>query len=61
MSQIDVLIDKDGNVEVQTKGFSGPDCKKATADLERELGKTTGDTLTPEYHHRVPVTQKARG
>jgi hypothetical protein len=61
MPQIDVLIDKDGNVEVQPQGFGGSECKKATADLERALGKTTGDTLTPEYHHRVPVTQKARG
>ena len=60
MPQIDVLIDQDGNVEVQTQGFSGSDCKKATAELERELGKTTEDKLTPEFHHRAPVAQKAR-
>jgi|TARA_R100000306_G_scaffold33691_1_gene34982 hypothetical protein len=62
MSQIiEVIIDTDGNIEVQTQGFSGPDCKKATADLERSLGKVTGDKVTSEYYRASPVTVKARG
>ena len=56
-----VLIDENGDIEVQTSGFAGPDCKKATADLERALGKTSKDVITPEYHKRPVVTQKARG
>jgi hypothetical protein len=60
MKTIEVVIDTDGNVEVQTSGFSGPECKKATADLERQLGKVTDDTVTPEYHKRPITTIKAR-
>jgi len=60
MKTIEVIIDTDGNVEVQTSGFSGPECKKATADLERVLGKVTGDRVTSEYHRRSPTTVTAR-
>jgi hypothetical protein len=58
---IEVIIDTDGNIEVQTQGFSGPDCKKATADLERSLGKVTNDKVTSDYYKVGPVTVKARG
>ena len=61
MSQtIEVIIDIDGNIEVQTQGFAGADCKKATADLERSLGKVTDDKVTAEYHRRPVTTIKAR-
>tara|TARA_R110000744_G_scaffold44956_4_gene100091 strand:+ start:63 stop:248 length:186 start_codon:yes stop_codon:yes gene_type:complete len=60
MRQIEVTIDTDGNIEVSTSGFAGAECKKATADLERQLGKVTDDTVTAEYHNRPAITIKAR-
>ena len=60
MKTIEVVIDATGEVEVSTSGFVGAECKKATADLERALGKTTKDTVTPDYHKRATVTLKAR-
>jgi hypothetical protein len=60
MKTIEVNIDADGNVEVATAGFSGAECKVATADLERQLGKVTDDKVTPEYHRRPVTTIKAR-
>ena len=60
MKTIDVIIDTDGNIEVQTTGFSGPECKQATADLERALGTVTDDRVTSEYHRRPLTTIKAR-
>jgi hypothetical protein len=60
MKTIEVNIDLDGNVEVATSGFSGAECKAATADLEKQLGKVTGDKVTPEYHRRSSTTIKAR-
>jgi len=56
MKTISVLIDTDGNVEVETTGFAGAECKQATADLERALGKTTDDRVTPEFHRRPVAT-----
>tara|TARA_Y100001951_G_C11231617_1_gene234964 strand:- start:245 stop:430 length:186 start_codon:yes stop_codon:yes gene_type:complete len=61
MKTIDVIIDTDGNIEVQTSGFAGAECKKATAELERQLGKVTHDEVTSEYHKRPVTTIKARG
>ena len=60
MKTIHVIIDTNGNIEVETSGFAGAECKKATADLERQLGKVTDDTVTPEYHRQPVVTIKAR-
>ena len=60
MKTIDVIIDTDGNIEVQTSGFSGPECKQATADLERALGTVTDDRVTSEYHRRQLTTIKTR-
>jgi len=60
MKKIEVTVDTDGNVEVATFGFSGAECQKATADLERQLGKVMDDAVTPEYHKRPAITIKAR-
>jgi hypothetical protein len=60
MKTIDVIIDTDGNIAVQTSGFSGPECKQATADLERALGTVTDDRVTSEYHRRPLTTIKTR-
>jgi hypothetical protein len=61
MSQtIEVIIDIDGNIEVQTQGFAGADCKKATADLERSLGKVTDDKVTSDYYKVGPSTVRTR-
>jgi hypothetical protein len=60
MKTIDVTIDTDGNIEVATSGFAGAECKQATAELERQLGKVTHDEVTPEYHKRPVTTIKAR-
>ena len=61
MKTIDVIIDTDGNIEVATSGFAGAECKKATAELERQLGTVTDDKLTSDYHKRPVTTVKARG
>ena len=60
MKTIEVVIDQNADVTVSTSGFVGAECKKATADLERALGKTTKDTVTPDYHQRAMTTLKAR-
>jgi hypothetical protein len=52
MKTIEVVIDVDGDVTASTSGFSGSDCLKATAELERKLGATTSDKKTSEYLKR---------
>jgi hypothetical protein len=49
MKQIDVIIDETGNPTIHTSGFTGGECAKETAALEKALGAKTKDTKTPEF------------
>jgi hypothetical protein len=50
MKEIIVTVAEDGSVVVETKGFKGASCQKATEELERSLGKKVSETKTPEWH-----------
>ncbi len=47
----EIIITFDGaDVTIETKGFKGAECQKATAELEKALGgRRTSETLTAEY------------
>jgi hypothetical protein len=47
---IEVTIAPDGQTRVETKGFSGSECRQASEFLEKALGKQTGEQLTAEFH-----------
>jgi DUF2997 family protein len=59
MKEILITIGPDGSTSVETKGFQGAECLKATADIERALGKTTGDVKTPEFRQGQTAKQGA--
>jgi hypothetical protein len=48
MKTIKVNIKNGGKVTVETSGFAGDECQKATESLERKLGAKTSDTPTDE-------------
>ena len=48
MKTVTVTFDGTGNVSVETSGFKGAECQKATAEFEKLLGKKVSDTPTPE-------------
>lgn len=62
-TEIIVTVGADGSTKIETRGFKGADCLKATADLERKLGVTTGDVKTREFTERPTAAniQKNRG
>ena len=43
MKTITILIDKTGQVSMQTNGFDGQSCKDATKAIERGLGEVLSD------------------
>lgn len=49
MPQIEILISPQGTTRVRTLGFSGSECRQASAFLEKALGQTTHESLTPEF------------
>lgn len=58
--EIIVTVDANGNTVIETKGFSGSDCLKATMDLEKALGATTADRKTREFNQQATTEQKQR-
>ena len=50
MKTITVTVDPEGSVVVETKGFRGALCKKATELLEAALGKVRSEKKTPEWY-----------
>ena len=54
MKTIEIIISPSGQSRVETKGFSGSQCREASRLLEAALGKTTSETLTAEFHEAQP-------
>ncbi|WP_417390494.1 DUF2997 domain-containing protein [Gimesia sp.] len=47
---IEIIISADGQTRVETKGFTGSDCRTASRFLEQALGQATSEQLKPEFH-----------
>ncbi len=58
MRSIEVIVKPDGTLEIDAVGFKGADCEKATAFLERALGRNTGKVKKPEYFRQVTREQR---
>jgi len=58
MRTIEVLITPTGEATVQTRGYTGADCLRASKWLERSLGITTADQKTPEYFQAEQLRQQ---
>jgi hypothetical protein len=53
MKRIEMIVAPDGKVRLETKGFQGAGCRTASQFLERALGRTTADEVTPEFHQQA--------
>jgi hypothetical protein len=50
MKTIDIVVGPTGTTTVQTKGFTGGECREASRFVDQTLGRKTAETLTAEYH-----------
>lgn len=57
---IEVKISPKGEISIETKGFSGGECRDATRRLEAALGVRASEQLTNEFHAPAQNTQTAR-
>ncbi len=49
LQEIDVFVEKDGQVQIEVRGVKGTSCLDLTKDLEAVLGdRVTNRELTPE-------------
>ena len=58
MKTIELIIDPDGTVRVETRGFPGRNCLEASRLLTAALGRTVGGRLTAEFY--LPYTEEVR-
>jgi len=49
---IEIIVSPDGQSRVETKGFSGSDCREASRFLEEALGNRVSEQLTPEFYRQ---------
>ncbi len=50
MPSIEIIVSPTGQSQVQTQGFAGANCRAGSQFLERALGQTTHEQLTPEFY-----------
>ncbi len=50
MQELEIIIRRDGSLNVSVKGVSGEKCLAVTGGLERAVGKITGREYTSEYY-----------
>jgi len=54
---IEVVVSPTGETTVQTKGYAGADCLRASRFLEQALGVTTLDSKTAEFFETTATDQ----
>ncbi len=57
---IEITVDPKGEATVQTRGFSGGECREASKFVEQALGQRTAETLTAEFHQGQQAGQELR-
>jgi Protein of unknown function (DUF2997) len=60
MKIIEITVDSKGQSKVETRGFTGGECREASRFLEQALGTRSAETLTAEFHQDQPAGQDLR-
>ncbi len=60
MQEIKLIIGKDGKVNIDVAGVSGPACHELTKSIEAALGKTESVEKKPEFYEQRKTGTKQR-
>ena len=55
---IEVVISPQGEIRVETKGFTGSSCRQASQFLEQALGAAASEKLTAEFYQQEPAAAR---
>ena len=53
LQEIDIFIEKDGQVKLEVRGVKGPGCLDLTRDLEKALGGHVEREMRPEAYEAI--------
>jgi len=57
---IEITVTPEGATSIKTSGFTGGSCKDATRELERALGVSGRETLTPEFYAQTKAGEQVQ-
>jgi hypothetical protein len=57
---LEITISPTGETKVQTKGFSGGECREDSRFVEEALGQRTAEQLTAEFYQDQKTDQNLR-
>ena len=57
MKTIEIVVSPTGQTQVQTKCFTGSECRAASEFIEKALGQRTSEQLTSEFHQQAGQQQ----
>ena len=57
MKIIEITVDPKGQTKVETKGFTGGECREASKLVEQALGARLSEALTAAFHQEQQVDQ----
>ena len=60
MKIIEITVDTKGQSKVETRGFTGGECREASKFIEQALGQRTGETLTAEFYEDQTTDQRLK-
>ena len=60
MKTIKITVSPTGQTRVETRGFTGGECREASRFVEQALGTRSAETLTAEFHQGQQSDQELR-
>ena len=57
---IEITVGPKGETKVETRGFTGGECREASRFVEQALGTKTAETLTAEFYQGQQNGQELR-
>jgi hypothetical protein len=60
MRTIEITVDPKGQTKVETRGFTGGECREASKFLEQALGSRMGERLTAEFYQGQSADQQLK-
>ncbi len=58
MKTIEIIVAANGQTQVETKGFTGSECREASRFIEQALGLQTGEIIKAEFHQSASAQQQ---
>jgi hypothetical protein len=58
MKIIEIIVSPTGQTRVETKGFTGAECQRASEFLEKTLGAKLNERLTLEFYQQATAEQQ---